>query len=131
MNVYNTNYIIQRSSSTSNNLNNNENSITSQIFKRKRTNEIDEFQIYILSPTCEEDTNPLQWWKENQNQFPRLAKMAMDFLPIPSTSVPSEECFSISKNLITNYRNRLIGKTIRASMCLKSWLSGPLNNLNE
>ena len=57
--------------------------------------------------------------------------MAIDFLPISSTSVPSEKCFSISKNLITDHRNRLIEKTIRASMCLKSWLSESLNNLNE
>ena len=67
----------------------------------------------------------------NQNQFPRLAKMAMDFLSIPSTSVPSEECFSISKNLITDTRNRLAGKTIRSCMCLKSWLLGSLSSLYE
>ena len=41
----------------------------------------------------------------NQNQFPRLVKIAIDFLSIPSTSMPSEECFSISKNLITDTRN--------------------------
>jgi hypothetical protein len=110
---------------------NRENSITSQVFKRRRVNEIDEFQVYLLSPTCDENVDPLQWWKMNQNQYPRLAKMAMDFLSIPSTSVPSEECFSISKNLITNSRNRLAGKTIRSCMCLKSWLSGPLSNLYE
>ena len=67
----------------------------------------------------------------NQNQFPRLAKMAMDFFSIPSTSVPSEEFFSISKNLITDTRNRLAGKTIRSCMCLKSWLLGPLSSLYE
>jgi hypothetical protein len=109
----------------------NENSITSQVFKKRRVNEIDEFQVYLLSSTCDADVDPLQWWKMNQNQFPRLAKMAMDFLSIPSTSVPSEECFSISKNLITDTRNRLAGKTIRSCMCLKSWLLGPLSNLYE
>ena len=84
--------------------------------------------LYILSPTCNEDTDPLEWWKINENQYPRLSKMARDFLAIPSTSVPSEQCFSISKNLITNQRNRLAGKTVRACMCLKSWWSGPLND---
>ena len=44
-----------------------------------------------------EDTDPLEWWKINENQYPRLSKMARDFLAIPSTSVPSEQCFSISK----------------------------------
>lgn len=54
--------------------------------------------------------------------------MARDFLAIPSTSVPSEQCFSTSKNLITDKRNRLAGKTVRACMCLRSWLLGPLND---
>jgi hypothetical protein len=57
--------------------------------------------------------------------------MVIDFLFIPFTSVASEECFSIGKNLITPTHNRLAGKTIRSCMCLKSWLSGPLNNLYE
>ncbi len=104
-------------------------SIISKVFKRKRTQEIDEFQIYLLSPTVDVEVDPLQWWKINQYQFPRLSKMAMDYLSIPSTSVPSEECFSISKNLITDKRNCLAGKTIRSCMCLKSWLTGPLSNL--
>ena len=53
--------------------------------------------------------------------FPRLASMARDYLAIPAASVPSEQCFSISKNLITSNRNWLIGKTVRAYICLKSW----------
>jgi hypothetical protein len=89
---------------------------------------MDEFQTYILSPPCDENTNPLEWWKSNESQYPRLSKMARDFLAIPSTSVPSEQCFSTSKNLITDKRNRLAGKTVRACMCLRSWLLGPLND---
>ena len=54
--------------------------------------------------------------------------MARDFLAILSTSIPSEQCFSISKNLITNQQNRLAGKTVRAYMYLKSWWLGLLNN---
>ena len=53
--------------------------------------------------------------------------MARDYLAIPATSVPSEQCFSISKNLITNNRNRLMGKTVRMCMCLRSW-NGILND---
>ncbi|GES89785.1 zinc finger BED domain-containing protein RICESLEEPER 2-like [Rhizophagus clarus] len=133
LNVYNTTYSNSNSSSTLSNSLNNEykNSITSKVFKRKRTQEIDEFQAYFLSPVCDESVDPLQWWKINQSQFPRLAKMAMDYLAIPSTSVPSEECFSISKNLITDKRNKLAGKTIRSCMCLKSWISESLSDLFE
>ena len=95
-------------------------SITNRLFKRNRTTKMDEFQTYILSPTCNKDVDPFEWWKINENQYPRLLKMARDFLAIPSTSVPFEQYFLISKNLITNQRNRLAGKTVRACMCLKS-----------
>lgn len=54
--------------------------------------------------------------------------MVQDYLAIPATSVLSEQCFSICKNLITDNRNRLAGKTVRASMCLKSWWTNILND---
>ena len=36
-------------------------SITNRLFKRNRTTEINEFQIYILSPTYNEDVDPFKW----------------------------------------------------------------------
>ena len=73
-----------------------------------------------------QETDTLKWWKINELQFPKLAQMARDYLAIPATSVPAEQSFSTSKNLITDKRNRLLGKTVRACMCLKSWWQGPL-----
>ena len=55
--------------------------------------------------------------------------MARDYLAIPATTTPSERIFSIAGNLITENRGRLVSKTVRASMCLKSWLSGPLKEI--
>jgi hypothetical protein len=100
----------------------------SHVFKRHHVENIDEVKAYITSQTiCDENLDPLEWWRINESQFPHLSKMARDYLAIPATSVPSEQCFSISKNLITNNRNRLVGKTVRMCMCLKSWNS-LLNN---
>jgi len=89
---------------------------------------LDELQVYLSLPTVDETVNSLEWWKSNMNQFPHLSKMANDYLSIPATSVSSEQCFSISKNLITDNRNRLASKTVRACMCLRSWWIGPLKN---
>lgn len=105
-----------------------ENTITSRIFKRRNIDKQDELQLYLSLPPVDADIDPLKWWRTNELQFPKLARIACDYLAIPATSVPSEQCFSISKNLITDNRNRLLGKTIRACMCLKSWWAGPLKN---
>ncbi|CAB4377007.1 unnamed protein product [Rhizophagus irregularis] len=71
LNVYNSTYSNPNSSSTLSNSLNNEykNSITSKVFKRKRTQEIDEFQVYLLSPVWDESVDPLQWWKDRCRNF--------------------------------------------------------------
>ncbi|GES82755.1 zinc finger BED domain-containing protein RICESLEEPER 2-like [Rhizophagus clarus] len=99
------------------------NSLSQRLFKHQHVNnEIDEFQLYNLLPVSPPDTDPLEFWKINESQYPRLANMVRDYLAsIPSTSVPSEQCFSAGKYLITDTRNRLAEKTVRACIALKSW----------
>ncbi|CAB4410253.1 unnamed protein product [Rhizophagus irregularis] len=36
------------------------------------------------------DTNPFEWWKNHQMEFPVIAHLARKYLIIPATSVPSE-----------------------------------------
>ena len=92
----------------------------SHIFKRWRVEYDNEYKLYLSLPLCDEDINSLEWWKDNQFKLLNLSRMARDYLGIPATSVPSEEIFSLGKNLITDKRNRLAEKTIRVCMCLKS-----------
>ncbi|KAK2459272.1 hypothetical protein APHAL10511_008712 [Amanita phalloides] len=35
-----------------------------------------------------------QWWQNNALHFPTLASIALDVLPCPASSVPSEQSFS-------------------------------------
>ena len=98
----------------------------SRIFKRRHIEYVDEFKVYLSLPLVNETIDPLEWWKINHSQFPNLSNMARDYLAIPVTSVPSEESFSLGKNLITDKRNRLARKMVRICMCLKSWWSGKL-----
>ena len=74
-------------------------------FKKATIEGINEFITYVNSPTNNTDINPLEQWKINESQYPHLAKIAQDYLAIPATSVSSEQCFSICKNLITDNRN--------------------------
>ena len=45
--------------------------------------------------------------------------MARDYLAIPGTSTASERAFSGGKRVVTD----IAPETIRACMCLKSWMS--------
>ena len=56
------------------------------------------------------------------NHYSILTKIAWDYICIPSTSVPSEQAFSKSGELISKKRNRLGDSAIEACMCLNSWI---------
>lgn len=64
----------------------------------------DELERY-LSSKC--DSEPLNWWKENEKNFPRIAVIAKQVLAVPATSVPSERIFSAAGLLVNKLRNRL------------------------
>ncbi|KAK7137431.1 hypothetical protein R3I93_017500 [Phoxinus phoxinus] len=66
-----------------------------------------EVSVYTALPTISVDKDPLQWWKDNEEEFPRLAKLAQKILCIPATSVASERLFSSSGNIQTVFRSSL------------------------
>ncbi|CAG8839655.1 17339_t:CDS:2, partial [Cetraspora pellucida] len=70
--------------------------ITKRIYKRVRVEHQSQLDTYLLMPRIDPDKDILEWWRENEVNYPNLAKFARDCLPIPATSVPSEEVFSIS-----------------------------------
>jgi len=82
-------------------------------------NEIDEYLIIPIEP---KNIDPCEWWRNHKSQFPILTKIARDYICIPSTSVPSEQAFSKSGELISKRRNRLGDSAIEACMCLNSWI---------
>ena len=82
----------------------------------------DELDTYFNSNPPSLEIMPLEWWKIYSSEYPILAQMAKDYLTIMSTSVPCEQLFSIARKQITQTRNRLNSDTIRAYLCLKSWL---------
>ena len=81
-----------------------------------------ELDNYFNSNSPSDETIPTEWWKIHAVEYPKLSKMAQDYLSIMSTSVPCEQFFSIAGKQITQTRNRLHPDTMRACLCLKSWL---------
>ena len=93
--------------------------------KKKKTNNLqsrNEVNEYLITPLEPSNINPCEWWKNHKLQYPLLSKIARDYIGIPSTSVPSEQAFSKSGELINKKRNRLGDSAIEACMCLNSWI---------
>jgi hypothetical protein len=52
----------------------------------------DELAVYLLAP-IEEAEDPILWWSERRAVYPRLSRMALDYLTIPGTSAKSSNTF--------------------------------------
>ncbi|KIM59870.1 hypothetical protein SCLCIDRAFT_125247, partial [Scleroderma citrinum Foug A] len=53
--------------------------------------------------------------------YPQLARMAINYLTIPATSVDVEHLFSHGHVLLSHNHNRLSSQTTRALLCLGDW----------
>lgn len=61
-------------------------------------------------------------WDDMKGLFPRLHNLAMTYLPIVATSVPSERLFSEAGATITQQRNSLQGTRLSKLLFLNSLL---------
>lgn len=63
---------------------------------------------------------PLQWWKNNQQKYPKLSKLARRYLCIPATSTASERAFSKAGNIVTAKRSCLKPDNVKKICFLSS-----------
>lgn len=66
-----------------------------------------ELERYLRSPDADSESEPLDWWRLNEHNFPRLSQLAKKYLCIPATSTPSERIFSTGGNIVTCTRAAL------------------------
>ena len=91
-----------------------------------------------LSTEVENVMDVLQWWYEKCKTYPRLHRMALDYLSIPgmlfscylraiyslnyiATSVEVEWLFSCRRLVLSHTQSRLSVASMRALLCLGSW----------
>ena len=55
----------------------------------------EEVEQYLAAKTVKRKSNPLSWWRGNDNRFLRLSKVVRCLLNIPATSTPSERVFQL------------------------------------
>ncbi|RKK23917.1 hypothetical protein BFJ66_g17304, partial [Fusarium oxysporum f. sp. cepae] len=91
--------------------------------------EEDELGVYMRQgPVRRENLNPVLWWKDHQEEYPRLSKFALDILAIPAMSVDPARTFSVTK--LTCLRNWLrhqaitMGEVVSFGGDLVGWEGG-------
>ena len=69
-------------------------SITSMDVDPSSVNGETELNTYMWVQQVVNDTDPLMWWKQHQEEFPSLVRMARQYLAVPASSVSPERLFS-------------------------------------
>ncbi|XP_067305981.1 E3 SUMO-protein ligase ZBED1-like [Pseudorasbora parva] len=77
-----------------------------------------EMRRYAEEKVIPRNQDPLVWWRNHEQTFPSLSKLAKKYLGITASSVPSERIFSKAGELISQRRNRLKGKNVNMLLFL-------------
>lgn len=110
-------YSIIPSSTTFSEWEDNENDIPSRYNNNRYKIELNSYRNEHLNISNE---NVLQFWKEHENRFFYLSKLARQILALPASSVSSERSFSIAGHLVEERRSCLDGKTLDSVLFLNS-----------
>jgi len=93
--------------------------------KQVEANLEDEYEVWKRQPTLDEDDplalNPVQYWQLQAQQYPVLAKFAIDVLTIPASATDCERTFSELGDMLGTRRLWMKPELIAALQCLKSW----------
>lgn len=79
-----------------------------------------EIRQYLSQPVIPRYENPLKYWSSMKLAFPSLYKLAIKYVSIIGTSVPSERLFSQAGDIKTDNRSRLSGEHLNKLLFLSS-----------
>lgn len=79
-----------------------------------------ELRQYLNQPLIPRQANPMDYWQSVKGAYPTLYPLAIKYLNVIVTSVPSERLFSKVGVLKTERRNRLSGKHLDMILFLGS-----------
>ncbi len=84
--------------------------------RRKKTSSAEvvdsELRRYAEEDLLDYESDPLKWWHDRKSQYPTLCNVVRKLWCIPSTSVRSEELFSLAGNILSPKRNRLLPENV-------------------
>ena len=88
------------------------------------TNEVDKYLSDPFESISDNDFKLLDWWRGNISRYPILSKIAKDVFSIPSSTVASENAFSLGRRIVDPFRASLTPNMVEALVCTSDWLRG-------
>lgn len=87
-----------------------------------------ELEEYLRLPSSDDarfygdnDSDALcEWWQKHKTQFPNLFKLFMKIATIPASSAPSERCFSVTGQIITERRSCISSENVSNVMLCRN-----------
>ncbi|KAI5335743.1 hypothetical protein L3X38_025877 [Prunus dulcis] len=86
------------------------------------SNEVDKCFADPFENPRNKNFNLLDWWKGNQSRYPTISKVAKDIFAISSSTVASENAFSLGKRIVDPFRSSLTPKMVDALVYTHDWL---------
>lgn len=62
---------------------------------------------YLTEPLWARGKDPMLWWRQHSEQYPKLTTLVLKYLSAPPNSVNSERLFNAAGRIYTENRNRL------------------------
>ena len=95
---------------------------TTSVPIRYKLNEIEGYRVMPVTDQ-DRDHSPILFWHRNSEAYPKLSKIAMSLIPIPATSVKSEQNFSAAGLIFSDRRSKLNSDTVDTLLFIKSNMS--------
>eukprot|EP00256_Glycine_max_P070816 XP_025985411.1 zinc finger BED domain-containing protein DAYSLEEPER-like [Glycine max] len=87
-----------------------------------------ELDLYLAETPLEPKFFPkldiLSYWKDRQERYPNLCRLACEVLSIPITIVASESAFSIGARVLNKYHASLLPSNVQALILTPNWING-------
>lgn len=83
-----------------------------------------EIESYRREPRIAYEEDPVKYWKSSTTKY--LPRLAMKYLVVQGTSVPSERIFSTAGDIVSAQRSCLKEESVSALIFLKKNMSAPL-----
>ncbi|KAG7429008.1 hypothetical protein Forpi1262_v009537 [Fusarium oxysporum f. sp. raphani] len=84
---------------------------------------VDEYQAWQTDREASDGNvrDPIGYWITKQGRYPRLSRMALDFLTIQPMSAECERLFSAAGKMVSGLRTNLDAEIIAICQVLRSW----------